>query len=173
MKHFDILIVDDEQRYADMLARRLGLRGLTCKVCYNGKTAIAAVTEAYFPMVILDLRLPDLYGLQVLEQIKISRPETAVIILTGHGTDKDRQDGLSLGAHAFMNKPLDIDRLLAIMDVLDSDDLLLITEKGLVIRQRVQDIKVMGRNTQGVRLIRLEQDDNVADVARVVREEEE
>lgn len=66
-----------------------------------------------------------------------------------------------------------VGHLLAIMDVLDSDDLLLITEKGLVIRQRIQDIKVIGRNTQGVRLVRLEQDDQVADVARVVREEEE
>ena len=66
-----------------------------------------------------------------------------------------------------------VGHLLAIMDVLDSDDLLLITEKGLVIRQRIQDIKVIGRNTQGVRLVRLKQDDQVADVARVVREEEE
>ena len=63
--------------------------------------------------------------------------------------------------------------LLAIMDVLDSDDLLLITAKGLVIRQRVEDVNVIGRNTQGVRLVRLAKDDKVGDVARVVREEEE
>lgn len=62
--------------------------------------------------------------------------------------------------------------LLAIMDVLDADDLLLITAKGLVIRQKVEDIKVIGRNTQGVRLIRLDDEDTVADVARVVREED-
>jgi DNA-binding response OmpR family regulator len=66
MKHFDILIVDDEQRYADMLARRLGFAGLTCKVCYDGQTAIDVVAQEHFPMVILDLRLPDLYGTEVL-----------------------------------------------------------------------------------------------------------
>ena len=63
--------------------------------------------------------------------------------------------------------------VIAIMDVLDTDDLILITTKGQVIRQRMKDIKVIGRNTQGVRLIRLNEDDHVADVARVVREEEE
>lgn len=116
MKHNDILIVDDEQRYADMLGRRLALRGLTCQVCYDGMTAIDCVNREFFRMVILDLRLPDLYGLEVLMRIKASRPETEVIILTGHGTDIDRERCMAQGAHAFMNKPLDIERLLAIMN---------------------------------------------------------
>ncbi|MBL0713098.1 MAG: response regulator [Desulfosarcina sp.] len=115
MKHTDILIVDDEHRYADMLARRLGLRGLTCKVRYDGKTAIDSIAREEFPMVILDLRLPDLYGTEVLKQIKKRRPETAVIILTGHGTERDREQCMARGAHSFMNKPLDINRLMAIM----------------------------------------------------------
>jgi DNA gyrase subunit A len=65
-----------------------------------------------------------------------------------------------------------VGELIALMDVVDSDDLLLITAKGLIIRQRIADLKVLGRNTQGVRLIRLESEDHVADVARVIREEE-
>ena len=115
MKHVDILIVDDERRYADMLARRFDLRGLTCKVCYNGKTAIDVVTQEHVAMVLLDLRLPDLYGTEVLVQIKRCRPETAVIILTGHGTEKDREQCMAQGAHSFMNKPMDIDQLVVIM----------------------------------------------------------
>ncbi len=115
MKHFDILIVDDEQRYADMLAKRLGLRSLTCKVCYDGQTAIDIVGEEFFSVVILDLRLPDLYGTEVLTRIKQCWPETTVIILTGHGTEKDREQCMARGAHSFMNKPLDIDRLVTIM----------------------------------------------------------
>jgi DNA gyrase subunit A len=58
------------------------------------------------------------------------------------------------------------------MDVLDTDDLLLISSKGQILRQQMQDIGVTGRNTQGVRVIRLKGGDKVADVARVVREEE-
>lgn len=115
MKHTDILIVDDERRYADMLARRLTLRGLTCKVRYDGKTAIDIITREESTMVILDLRLPDLYGIEVLTKIKARRPETEVIILTGHGTKKDREQCMARGAHSFMNKPLNIERLMAIM----------------------------------------------------------
>jgi DNA-binding NtrC family response regulator len=115
MKQYDLLIVDDEQRYADMLAKRLGLRRLTCKVCYDGRTAIDIVGKESFSVVILDLRLPDLYGTEVLIRIKRCRPETAVIILTGHGTEKDREQCMAHGAHSFINKPLEIDRLLAMV----------------------------------------------------------
>ncbi len=115
MKHFDILIVDDEQRYTDMLARRLELRGLRCMVCYDGRTALDKVAQARFTMVILDLQLPDVYGTDVLSQIKSDYPETTVIILTGHGTEKDRKLCMDRGAHDFINKPLDIDHLVAIM----------------------------------------------------------
>ncbi|MCK5147806.1 DNA gyrase subunit A [bacterium] len=66
-----------------------------------------------------------------------------------------------------------IGNMIAIMDVLDEDDLLIISLNGLVIREKISDIKVSGRNTQGVRIIRLKEDDVVADVARVVREDEE
>jgi len=116
MKRFDILIVDDEQRYAIMLANRLMLRGLACKVCFDGRTAIDTLENAFFPWVILDLRLPDRYGSEVLSRIKTMSPETQVIILTGHGTDKDRKQCMALGAHSFVNKPLDIERMLAIME---------------------------------------------------------
>jgi DNA gyrase subunit A len=66
-----------------------------------------------------------------------------------------------------------VGHLIALMDVLDTDDLIMITANGQVIRQRIEDIKIIGRNTQGVRLIKLVDGDHVADVARVVREEEE
>jgi len=65
-----------------------------------------------------------------------------------------------------------VGNMIAIMDVLDEEDLLIITEKGKVIRQKIGKIKVIGRNTQGVRLISLNESDHVADVARVVREED-
>jgi two-component system, OmpR family, response regulator len=118
MKRYDLLIVDDEQRYADMLAKRLGLRGLSCQVRYDGKTALQALGEVLVSAVILDLRLPDLYGTEVLKGIKEAHPDTAVFILTGHGTQIDRERCMSLGAQAFMNKPLDIERLLTLMSAI-------------------------------------------------------
>ena len=115
MKHSAILIVDDEQRYADMLARRLQLRGLNCTVCYDGQSAIDLNARESFAMIILDLRLPDLYGTEVLARIKQCRPAAQVVILTGHGTEKDRERCMQGGAYAFLNKPVGIDQLVNIM----------------------------------------------------------
>jgi len=64
-------------------------------------------------------------------------------------------------------------KLIAMKEVNDNDELVIITTQGMVIRQSMKDIRVMGRNTQGVRLIRLNEDDAIADIARVVPEDEE
>jgi DNA gyrase subunit A len=64
-------------------------------------------------------------------------------------------------------------KMISIMEVVDDDDLMIITEKGVVIRQSMRDIKVISRNTSGVRLIKLDKDDSIADVARVIPEEDE
>jgi hypothetical protein len=115
MKHYDILIVDDEQRYADMLAKRLGLRGLTCKVCYDGRTAIDIVAQEGFS---------DGYtGSAIARPVWHggADPDQAVPARNrGHHPDRSRNGEGSGAVHGpggafFMNKPLDIDRLVAIM----------------------------------------------------------
>lgn len=63
--------------------------------------------------------------------------------------------------------------MIAMMEVVDGDELVIISSRGMVIRQSVKDIRVMGRNTQGVRVIRLNEGDKIADIAKVVPEEEE
>jgi DNA-binding response OmpR family regulator len=115
MKQYNLLIVDDEQRFADMLAKRLNLRGCHCDICYNGQQALDLVQQKNFFLILLDLHLPDIYGSEVLAQIKAISPQTPVIILTGHGTEKDRQTCLQQGAYAFWHKPLAIDKLMAIL----------------------------------------------------------
>ncbi len=115
MKHYDLLIVDDEQRFADMLAKRLNLRGCSCRVCYSGQDALNILAKENFSLVILDLHLPDLYGSEVLRRIKKISVELPVVILTGHGTEKDRQECLKIGAFDFMQKPVVIEKLMAIL----------------------------------------------------------
>ena len=115
MKQYDLLIVDDERRFADMLAKRLNLRGCRCEVCYSGREALNIMERKNFFLVILDLHLPDLYGSEVLREIKKISAETPVIILTAHGTEKDRQECMKIGAFDFMQKPLVIEKLLAIL----------------------------------------------------------
>jgi DNA-binding NtrC family response regulator len=115
MKQYNLLIVDDEQRFANMLAKRLSLRGCHCEVCYNGQQALDLVRRKDFFLILLDLRLPDIYGIEVLARIKVISEMTPVIILTGHGTEKDRRACMQKGAYAFMRKPLAIDELMTIL----------------------------------------------------------
>ena len=115
MTHYNILIVDDEKRYANMLAKRLNLRGCVCEICYSGKQALEIIKNKQFFLTLLDLHLPDMYGTEVLTRIKASCALMPVIILTGHGTEKDRVECMRQGAYAFMHKPLGIEALMTIL----------------------------------------------------------
>ena len=113
MKRYHLLIVDDEKRFADMLAKRLSLRGCHCDVCYNGQQALDLIRQKDFFLILLDLHLPDIYGTEVLKRIKAISAQTPVVILTGHGTAEDQRACMRQGAYAFWHKPLGIDELMA------------------------------------------------------------
>ena len=115
MKQYHLLIVDDEKRFADMLAKRLALRGCSCDVCYRGQEALNFIELKNYSLVLLDLHLPDIYGTEVLAGIKSVDSNTPVIILTGHGTEKDRRECMQQGAYDFIHNPLGIDELMAIL----------------------------------------------------------
>jgi DNA-binding response OmpR family regulator len=115
MKQYNLLIVDDEKRFADMLARRLNLRGCNCDACYRGQEALKILKRKKFHLILLDLHLPDIYGTEVLTRIRKNDERTPVIIVTGHGTEKDRQECMQQGANAFMHKPVGIDELMTIL----------------------------------------------------------
>ncbi|MBA3008888.1 MAG: response regulator [Proteobacteria bacterium] len=118
MKHTDILIIDDEIKFAAMLSKRIQLRGYHSEICHDGKTALGWLKThgTAVTLILLDLQLPDMYGTQVLTQIKMSHPDIPVIILTGHGTEQDRQECEQLGAYLFIHKPLDIDQLMTLLE---------------------------------------------------------
>ena len=118
MKHTDILIIDDEKKFAAMLAKRIGLRGYNSEMCYDGRTALQWIKEHSdcVGLILLDLQLPDMYGTEVLTGIKKINPAIPVLILTGHGTEQDQQKCELLGAYMFIHKPLNINELMAIME---------------------------------------------------------
>ncbi|MGD9301397.1 MAG: response regulator [Desulfobacterales bacterium] len=115
MKQYKLLIVDDERRFADMLARRLNLRGCNCEACYRGREALKILNRKKFHLILLDLHLPDIYGTEVLTLIRKNDQNTPVIVVTGHGTEKDRQKCMQQGAYAFMHKPVSIEELMGIL----------------------------------------------------------
>ncbi len=106
-----ILLVDDEVAFANNIAKLISKRGYEVITVYNGESAIQAIEENEFDVIVLDLKMPGLDGLATLKQIKKKRPNVEVIILTGHGSMDSGIDGIQLGAFDFIMKPVRFDDL--------------------------------------------------------------
>jgi len=87
------------------------MRDMGSAVAYDGESALAMLQEDEPEVMILDLKMPGIDGIEVLRRVKQTRPEIEVIILTGHGTEADRVTCMALGAFAYLNKPVDIEVL--------------------------------------------------------------
>lgn len=105
------LLVDDEEEYIRTLSERLEMRGLTSDVVLNGADALAYLAEHEIEVVVLDLRMPGIDGIETLRQIKKSHPRVEVIIATGHGGESEQKAAMQLGAFAYLSKPVDIEIL--------------------------------------------------------------
>ena len=106
-----ILLVDDEREFVQTLSERLLMRDMGSLVAYDGESALNMISKDDPEVMILDLNMPGIDGIEVLRRVKKTRPEIAVIILTGHGSEKDKETCLKLGAFAYLQKPVDIDVL--------------------------------------------------------------
>ena len=113
MKREDIkvLIVDDEVALANTLAQRLQMRDLKVGTAHDGEQALSKLKVDKPDVIVLDLRMPGMHGMEVLREIKKACPEIQVIVLTGHGSDKDEEEVKKLGGFDFLNKPADIETL--------------------------------------------------------------
>jgi len=110
-KDIKVLIVDDEVALANTLAQRLQMRDLKVGTAYDGEEALAKLNIDKPDVIILDLRMPGMHGMEVLREIKKVSPDIQVIVLTGHGTDKDEEEAKKLGGFDFLKKPADIETL--------------------------------------------------------------
>jgi CheY-like chemotaxis protein len=106
-----VLLVDDEREFVQTLSERLLMRDMGSAVAYDGESALNMIAEDEPEVMILDLKMPGIDGIEVLRRVKESRPEIEVIILTGHGSETDRETCMKLGAYAYLQKPVDIEVL--------------------------------------------------------------
>ncbi len=127
MNEMQILIVDDEVEFASTLVERLALRGIEARSANRGVEALALVKARIPDVVILDLKMPDLSGLEVLARIKAIDPSIEVIMLTGHGSSAAGIDGMERGAFDYLMKPVD---LKALLEKIEQAYKKRITEKG-------------------------------------------
>ncbi len=112
MGEINLLLVDDEAEFVSTLAERLSFRGIDVRTAQDGEEALRLTAEEVPQVVVLDVMMPGLGGLEVLKRMKSQYPELPVILLTGHASAGDGEAGLRYGAFDYLIKPLDIDVLL-------------------------------------------------------------
>ncbi len=112
MDAFRALIVDDEEEYLETLLKRLNKRNIDACGVNSGNEALAMLNEKPVDVVVLDVRMPGMDGIETLRAIKKNHPLVEVILLTGHACMEAAVEGMEMGAFDYLMKPVDIDDLL-------------------------------------------------------------
>ncbi|GAB6182464.1 response regulator [Thermodesulfovibrio hydrogeniphilus] len=108
----NVLLVDDEEQFLKVVSQRLGMRGLKLETATSGDEAIKKTDQRDFDAIILDLVMPGKSGIEVLKEIRSKHPDLQIIILTGHGSVEAGVEAIKEGAMDFLQKPVDIEKLL-------------------------------------------------------------
>ncbi|MEW6185318.1 MAG: response regulator [Thermodesulfobacteriota bacterium] len=106
-----VLLVDDEVEFLDTLSERMRNRGMEVATSSSGVEALKKVDKEAYDVIILDLQMPGVDGLEALKILKAKRPELQVILLTGHATIEKGIEAMKLGAMDFLEKPADLGQL--------------------------------------------------------------
>jgi two-component system, OmpR family, response regulator len=112
MDEFRVLLVDDEEDFRETLQKRLRNRKLQVECAENGYKALELLQAQDFDVVILDVKMPGMDGIETLKEIKIKKPNVEVIMLTGHASVESGIQGMQLGAFDYVMKPVPLDELL-------------------------------------------------------------
>jgi DNA-binding response OmpR family regulator len=103
-----VLVVDDERDFMETLVKRLERRGFTVTGVGGGREALQALGQQHFDVVILDVMMPGMDGIETLREIKLSWPKTQVILLSGHGGEEMGMRGMAYGAYSYLLKPVSL-----------------------------------------------------------------
>ena len=112
MKIISVLVVDDETEFREAVIRRLDRRGIAVQGAASGRDALDLLARQPMDVVLLDLKMPDIDGMQTLRRIKELYPKTVVILFTGHASLESAQEGLGLGAADYLLKPSTADEIM-------------------------------------------------------------
>jgi len=112
VSEFKVLLVDDETDSVETLVKRLRKRKLDVRAASSGQQALDMLSESPSDVVVLDVKMPDMDGIETLRRIKKIAPGVEVVMLTGHANVEVAMQGMELGAFDYLMKPIDIDDLL-------------------------------------------------------------
>ncbi len=112
MTEFNVLVVDDEQEFRDITLKRLKRRGLKVSGAENGEKALEILEHSSIDVVVLDVKMKGMGGIETLRRIRNTKPLVEVVLLTGHASVDSGIEGMKLGAFDYLMKPIELDRLL-------------------------------------------------------------
>ncbi len=116
MTRYDILIVDDEQDFREIIVKKLAKRQLKCDSAADGNTALSMIKAKNYDVVLLDVKMPGMDGIETLREIKKIAPMIEVVMLTGHASVESGINGIKYGAFDYLMKPMDTDALMEKLD---------------------------------------------------------
>jgi DNA-binding NtrC family response regulator len=103
--HVRLLLIDDEEDFVNILSKRLNRRNMDVTKAFSGAEAVRVLRGQEFDVAVLDLKMEDMDGIEVLKILKMMDPRLVVIMLTGHGSAEAAEQGLKLGAFDYLAKP--------------------------------------------------------------------
>jgi DNA-binding NtrC family response regulator len=112
-KPIKLLLVDDEIGFLQVLSKRIARRRIKVATAASGLEAIQLLRRQDFDIAVLDLKMEDMNGIEVLKIFKKMTPEMPVIMLTGHGSEESAVEGMKQGAYDYITKPYELEELLA------------------------------------------------------------
>jgi DNA-binding response OmpR family regulator len=115
MDKLSALLVDDEEELVSTLGERLELRGIDTQIATDGESALEIMKTNPPQVVVLDVMMPGMGGIQILEQMKLLNIRIPVLLLTGYGSKNKGLEGVEMGAYDYLMKPMNIDELIAKM----------------------------------------------------------
>lgn len=107
-----LLLVDDERGFVDIISKRMSRRDIEVTKALNGTEGIRALREHDFDVAVLDLKMEDMDGIEVLKLFKKIVPDMPVIMLTGHGSEQAAREGIQFGAFDYLTKPCELEDLI-------------------------------------------------------------
>jgi two-component system, NtrC family, sensor kinase len=112
MQNIRLLLVDDETSFLNTIAKRMRKRGITVELATSGEQCLSVLKNQPFDVVVSDVKMPGMDGINLLKQIKDKYPYTEVILLTGQASTQDGVDGIKAGAFDYLTKPVELEHLL-------------------------------------------------------------
>jgi DNA-binding NtrC family response regulator len=132
-----VLLVDDEEEFVETLAERMRSRGMEVATSNSGGDALDLIDRDAYDVVVLDLQMPGMDGIEALEKIKRRKPDIQVVLLTGHATVEKGVEAMKHGALEFLEKPIDLATLQEVINKAKAEKMILVEQDT---EERIREI---------------------------------